>query len=92
MLHSKAEAHRPHRKPVSDEHDRRADSEQKRLRKRQALKNRYMPVGVVNEGNGKANWDDTWRSEKGSRKARQRTEMLREERLLKRALTDTFDF
>lgn len=92
MLHSKTEPRRLRRKHVSDEHGRHASSEQKRLRKLQTQKNRHMPVGVGNDRYGKADWDDAWRPEKVSSKARQRIEMLREERQLKRALTDMFDF
>ena len=92
MLHSKTGPRRLRHKYVSDEYGRHADSVQKRLRKQWTQKKRYKPHGIDDEVYGKADWDDAWRPGKGSSKARQRIEILREERQLQRALIDTFDF
>lgn len=60
--------------------------------KKQGPQQDYDPLDVDDEWFAEADWDDTGLPGKDSHKARQRIELIREERLLQQSLRDTFDW
>jgi hypothetical protein len=83
MPHSNKESHRTRRRPVIDKYYRQTAQGKQKLRN--------APVRFDDEWYGDADWEDAGTRGKEAGKARQRIELIREERQLQQALRDIFD-